>query len=48
MNELQKDEELMEEFDELKAIDWKTWKDWKVGFEKVIVHEDYKGSVGQI
>ena len=45
INELQQDEELMKEFDELKDLDWKQWKDWKVGFEKIIVHENYKPDI---
>ena len=41
----------MKEFDEIKGIEWKKWKDWKVDFEKIIIHDNYKGGetgVGKI
>ncbi len=43
VNELQKDEDFVSEYNEILDIEWKIWKNWKVGFEKIILHEDYKG-----
>ena len=48
ISELQQDEELMKEYEGINALDWMKWKDWKVDFEKIIPHEDYKGSAGKM